>query len=128
MRPQVILRRAADTFDVTLTDLTGPGRSRHLVRARFAVAWAIKRLCPALSLAEIGKVLGGRDHTTIVNALAQVETLMRHDEDYRAQCYALLRDDQATPTRAVRAPLPTPTGERWWSERAYWWPHTAPAA
>ncbi len=70
-----ILDRVADVFGVTLADLTGPRRTPDLVQARFAAAYALRGHCQDMPLCAIGAVLGGRDHSTIINALRRAEAL-----------------------------------------------------
>jgi chromosomal replication initiation ATPase DnaA len=54
-------------FAVTQTALTGPSRRTTLVLARNIVVQLARRHT-ALSYADIGRSLGGRDHTTIMHA------------------------------------------------------------
>lgn len=61
-----LLETAAQTFEVPCAASIGQSRQRHIVQARQAVAWALRQIHPELSLASIGDLLGGRDHTTII--------------------------------------------------------------
>lgn len=122
MNPRDILERAARTFGVPVAELTGPSRARHITQARFAAAWAIHTRFPAMALAAIGQVLGGRDHSTVASAIQRAETLARHDSAYRAQMRSLL--DEAPQPAAPQPPEPVPVveispGARWWLWRAY---------
>lgn len=58
---------AARYFGVTQAALVGPSRRSSLVRARNVIVHLARRLT-ALSYADIGRQLGGRDHTTIMHA------------------------------------------------------------
>lgn len=67
-RPTVaeIERRACDLFGLSRQELHGNRRSRNVVFARqFVMYWAA-RLTP-LSTPQIGRLLGGRDHTTVLH-------------------------------------------------------------
>lgn len=56
---------------VTIDEVQGPSRKRHIVRARWE---AIDRMRQrGLSLNKIGLALGKRDHTTILHALRQIK-------------------------------------------------------
>lgn len=91
MTPKTILAAACALFDVAPHQLTGPGRERYIVAARHAAAYALRQRIPVLSLSEIGRLLGGRDHTTVIAALAQVERTIQSDAWYASQVQQLLR-------------------------------------
>lgn len=76
-----IILQAAQTFHVTEADLTGRGRARHIAEARQAAAYVLRQRTP-LSLVEIGKLLGGRDHTTMLHAVGAAEQRAVADIDY----------------------------------------------
>jgi chromosomal replication initiator protein len=62
-----ILAVTARYFGITQAALTGPSRRTSLVTARNIVVHLARRFTD-LSYAEIGRALGGRDHTTIMHA------------------------------------------------------------
>lgn len=61
-----IERRACKIFGVSLEEIRSPVRNRRLVNARHFISYWCFRLTP-LSLPQIGRHMGGRDHTTIMN-------------------------------------------------------------
>jgi chromosomal replication initiator protein len=87
-----IVERAARTFEVSRAALIGGSRQRHIVQARQALAWALRQTHPELSLAAIGDLLGGRDHTTILWALEAAERRARDDPRYALRLSALLAE------------------------------------
>lgn len=63
-----IMARVSRATGVSKAEILSARRHRHTVLARQAVAyWAYRRT--VLSLPEIGRKLGGRDHTTILSAV-----------------------------------------------------------
>ena len=67
-RPSIveIERRACRVFGVTRMELHSDRRFRSLVLAKqFVMYWAV-RLTP-LSLPQIGRLVGGKDHTTVIH-------------------------------------------------------------
>lgn len=64
-RVSIILREVACEFDVTVNDLRGDCKARHVSRPR---QFAYVRLLDEtpMSYPAIGRVMGGRDHTTII--------------------------------------------------------------
>jgi chromosomal replication initiator protein len=75
-----IQRRVASAFDISRTELVGPTRAATAVRAR-QVAIFLTRELTDLSLPQIGRLFGGRDHSTILNSLRRVEAGLDTDEE-----------------------------------------------
>jgi chromosomal replication initiator protein len=73
-----IQRRVAEHFSIRLDDMSSARRARVVARPR-QVAMYLARTMTKRSLPEIGRKFGGRDHTTVMHAVARVEELMRHD-------------------------------------------------
>ena len=53
-------------------------RSRIVARPR-QIAMYLSKTCTTKSLPEIGKLFGGRDHTTVIHAVKKVESLYKTD-------------------------------------------------
>ncbi len=70
-----IMAATASYFAVTMEDLCGSSRSRHLVNAR-QISMYLCRELTTLSLPKIGQQFGGRDHTTVMHADRKVRSLM----------------------------------------------------
>lgn len=68
-----IANRVCWETDVSLADLKGPCRERHLVRAR----WVFMRRAHSegISTTRIGRFLGNRDHTTVLHGLRQMKLI-----------------------------------------------------
>ncbi len=63
---QRIVRRAVKVFGVSVSLIKSQRRSRQIVLARqFIMYWAVRTT--SLSLPQIGKLMGGRDHTTVLH-------------------------------------------------------------
>jgi chromosomal replication initiator protein len=73
-----IQRRVAEHYNVRLSDLIGPKRTRTIARPRQIAMYLAKLLTPR-SLPEIGRRFGGRDHTTIMHGVRRIEELMTTD-------------------------------------------------
>lgn len=70
-----------EEFGVTLLDLESSRRTRAIARPRQVTMWLGRHLTP-LSLPQIGKGLGYRDHTTIMHGIASIDRVMSADEDF----------------------------------------------
>jgi chromosomal replication initiator protein len=76
--PQVVLDAAATMFGLTVEDITGKARTRDLVDARHIAMYVCRQLTnPPLSFPQIAKAFGGRDHTTVMNAVQRIERDMK---------------------------------------------------
>jgi chromosomal replication initiator protein len=72
----------AKFFNVKLSDVKGPRRTKQLVTPR-QIAMFLIRKHTTLSLPEIGKRFGGRDHTTVIHAVRKVDRESANDPAYR---------------------------------------------
>lgn len=73
-----IVRLVAKTFGTPVDEIIGPQRSQHITQARFAAAllmWEELKY----SYPRMGRMLGNRDHTTMINAISRARYLMRQD-------------------------------------------------
>lgn len=62
---------------VTVQDVLGPCRLRKIVNARFEAIAEIAEARPHWSYPTIGRLFGGRDHTTIMHALNRLGALKK---------------------------------------------------
>lgn len=73
--PGLIIAQTAAYFGVSIEDLTGPSRGRHLVMARQIGMYLCRELTD-LSLPKIGAEFGNRDHTTVMYADRKIRQLL----------------------------------------------------
>jgi chromosomal replication initiator protein len=73
-----IQQRVAERYGISRAELVGSSRAATPLRAR-QVAIFLTRELTDLSLPQIGRLYGGRDHTTVLNSLRRVEASL--DED-----------------------------------------------
>jgi len=83
-RPTVaeIAKKTAKHFALKLADLRGTSRTKTIARAR-SVAVYLARELTGLSLKDIGRYFGGRDHTTIRHLVESVESAIAPDAALR---------------------------------------------
>jgi chromosomal replication initiator protein len=77
-----IQRLVSDHYRVRVVDLKSANRSKPLVTARQVAMFLIKKNLDK-SLVEIGRYFGGKDHTTVINALKRVESQLQKDSDLK---------------------------------------------
>lgn len=78
---QTILMRTAEIFDVPIRSLIGQTRVSRVVEARQA-AIVVARQRTSLSLVELGRQLGGRDHTTVMYSIEASERRAKINPHY----------------------------------------------
>lgn len=71
--PKRIIARTAEAFGLTYDDIVGERRTKDVVRARHAAIAAVREEWPAKTLPQLGRMFGGRDHTTILHALRRMQ-------------------------------------------------------
>ncbi|MEG2851488.1 MAG: helix-turn-helix domain-containing protein, partial [Hydrogenoanaerobacterium sp.] len=78
-----IISEVARTYNgVTPQDIRSSKRSANISSARQVSIYIVREITQ-MSMASIGQEFGGRDHSTIVYALQQVEKNMNIDPRYR---------------------------------------------
>jgi len=87
--PDMILDAVAETYGLSVEDLIGPRRARPLVTARH-VAMYLMRTLTDYSYPSIGKVFGGRDHSTCISAYDKIEGQMRERRQIYEQVTGLI--------------------------------------
>src|SRR6185312_13913331 len=75
-----IQQRVAERYGISRAELVGSSRAATPLRAR-QVAIFLTRELTDLSLPQIGRLYGGRDHSTVLNSLRRVEASLGEDED-----------------------------------------------
>lgn len=75
---QTIIKTVCVYYRVTLAELCSQRRVLHIVRPRHVAMYLAKHLT-LRSLPDIGRRLGGRDHTTILSGIRRIEQLRRSD-------------------------------------------------
>ncbi len=75
-----IMKLVADHFKVRISDLKASTRAKPIVVPRQIAMYLIKKHLDK-SLVDIGKAFGGKDHTTVMNAIDRVKSLQLNDQD-----------------------------------------------
>jgi chromosomal replication initiator protein len=81
---EAIIREVADFYAVDLRALTGRGRSRNIVVPRQVAMYLLREETDA-SLMDIGRMLGGRDHTTIIYGCEKISEEINSDSRLRQE-------------------------------------------
>jgi chromosomal replication initiator protein len=74
-RPDEVIKNICSFYNIKETLIKGPKRDSGLVKARQIAMYILKNDL-SLSFVEIGNILGGRDHTTIMHGVRKIEGLV----------------------------------------------------
>ena len=85
-----IQKKVAEHFNIRLTDMHSPRRSRSVARPR-QIAMYLAKSITSRSLPEIGRKFGGRDHTTVMHAVKKIEELKQEDNNFNDDIELLKR-------------------------------------
>ena len=88
---QAIQKAVAQRFDIPIDTLRAKTRIARVVIAR-QVGIYLSRELTDLSLVDIGKRFGGRDHSTVLHAIAKVKRELDRDASLRRKVQALLEE------------------------------------
>jgi len=84
----MILQAVSEHYGVDLRALTGRGRSRNIVVPRQVAMYLLREETEA-SLVEIGNLLGGRDHTTVMYGCEKIAEEINTDNRLRNEVLGL---------------------------------------
>ena len=90
----MICRAVCAVTGLTRAEMMAQHRSHAAVRARFTVWWLATKLTMLSSVA-MGRLSGGRDHTSVISGVDRAEEFRATDPEFRAASDALLATLQA---------------------------------
>lgn len=73
-----IVQSVSDEFSIPLDDINGKTRSKEVVLPRQIAMYLCRTLTQA-SLPDIGRKIGGRDHTTVLHSVSKIEQLLKEN-------------------------------------------------
>jgi chromosomal replication initiation ATPase DnaA len=80
-----IMSSVCNYYQVPARDIFGTRRYRHYVRPRQIVCYIAKLHIPDITLKEIGKYLGNRDHSTVIHSVRSVEDEMSYNKRFEKE-------------------------------------------
>ncbi len=85
-----IQKACAAHFKIDPSEMRSKRRARAVARPRQVAMYLAKKMTPR-SLPEIGRIFGGRDHSTVIHAVRTIEALRETNPDIDADVRALQR-------------------------------------
>ncbi len=80
--PSQVIETVAKYYSISVPEMVSPSRNKELVQPRQVAMYLIRQETDA-SLPEIGGLLGGRDHTTILHGVERVKERLEAEEQLR---------------------------------------------
>ena len=88
MDPDAVIEEVARYYRVTPQDLAGTTRRKHIARARH-VAMYVLRHDVGMKDTDIGRAMGGRAHSTVIAAVAKLESILGNDPQLQKDLLAI---------------------------------------
>ncbi|MBR6390984.1 MAG: chromosomal replication initiator protein DnaA [Lachnospiraceae bacterium] len=86
--PSYILKEVCDEYNVLIEDVAGKKRDAKFVEPRFIVMYLCRELTDA-SFKEIAKILGKKDHTTVMHGVKDIEERIKAEEELSTRVKAI---------------------------------------
>ena len=79
-----IIQKVSAKFDVTPEEIKSSSRPNKVIIPRFTAMYLARRLTD-MTTTDIGKDIGNRDHSTVVNAVSKIEENIKNDTYFKEQ-------------------------------------------
>lgn len=80
--PETIINHVCTYFEISQAEITGKKKNKEIVEPRMIAIYLIDDILD-IPLVTIGKIFGGRDHTTIMHARDKISELIKKDNKTR---------------------------------------------
>lgn len=81
--PDLIIRIVSDHMNIPYDDITSSKRSQDIATARQVAMYLCRKYIEHYSLQQIGAAVGGRDHSTVLNGIDKIKTLIEKDPNMK---------------------------------------------
>lgn len=85
-----IQKTVADYYKIKVGDLFSKKRTRQIARPRQIAMWLCREITTH-SFPEIGEAFGGRDHTTVIHAVKNIDSLRTKENELNHDLHVLLQ-------------------------------------
>jgi len=75
-------------YNISQSDITGQRRNKEIVLPRQVCIYLMRKEL-GVSYPKIGKILGGRDHTTIIHSFEKMEKMLKEDDELSTDVHKL---------------------------------------
>lgn len=89
IKPNQVIESVANIYGVAIDDILSSKRDQYIVKPRQVIMYILRKRLD-LSQVQIAKILGGKDHTTVIYALKKVEEKMKKDKTFKEDLEEIL--------------------------------------
>lgn len=82
VKPREVISAVSSHFNIRVSELLGQRRLKNIALARQVLMYLLRNDLK-LPLEEIGRILGGRDHSTVIHGVEKITSLLPESEDLR---------------------------------------------
>ncbi len=82
LTPEAVVKTVADHFKLPVKDITGSRRHQDVVMARQVAMYLCRKLLGS-SYPALGRLFGGKDHSTVLYAVKKIKELQQDDQDMK---------------------------------------------
>jgi len=86
--PSQVIETGAKYYNISVQEIVSSSRSKELVQPRQVAMYLVRQETDA-SLPEIGALLGGRDHTTVIHGVERVKERLESEDQLRRDVMSL---------------------------------------
>ena len=86
LRIDSMVMAACEAYCITKAEFKGSGRVSEFVRPRQAVCYVLRTRRTDMSFPQIARVVGKKDHSTVIHAVQQARKLRLTDMRFAALC------------------------------------------
>jgi hypothetical protein len=87
----ILLNTTSKVFGVPVYEITGRKRTEIICAARHMAVFIIHKYHPELTLQQIGEIMRGKHHASIINSLKAAETLMVTEWTFKTKYQILIK-------------------------------------
>jgi chromosomal replication initiator protein len=86
-----IMAKVSERMNVSIVELQSKSRQSSIVQPRFVAMYITTRLTN-MTMVDIGKEFGNRDHSTVINARNNVQKMMDENESFKEQVEEIISE------------------------------------
>lgn len=91
LTPELVLNLVTQYFDTSIRDLCGKRRKQEIVTPRQVTMYLLRNEI-GMNFTDIGQILGGRDHTTIIHGCDRIQDKLNEKDKYLRSIIRNLRE------------------------------------
>jgi chromosomal replication initiator protein len=88
---EMVQKKIGSFYNIKVSELKSKKKNKAFILPRHSAMYLVRQLTD-LSLPEIGRNFGGRDHSTVLHAVQKIENQLKNDQDLQATMDQLIKE------------------------------------